>query len=202
MTRKTHNYINSFRYIGLIFLVGNLSCNLRIQEDQMLQDDFFNLGQLIDDQSIRLSANKALLYKEAFIGDEYSDQLLLNEACKWAKELEIFKEADLNIPALAKSYRYSKYETDTGFLHKWKSIHPYETKVDELLVFKNDLNEPLIIKSTMKYGNYLYQTEKYFELNLNYNDDQVLLLNEYKIEGWKKLLRNDTTFYRLIGEIR
>jgi hypothetical protein len=128
--------------------------------------------------------------------------LLTHEAGKWAEELQIFKEADLNIPALINSYDYSIYETDTGFLHKWKSLYPKETKVDEFIVIKNDLEQPLMIKSTMKYGNYLYQTVKYFELNLEPVNDQGMLLCEYKIEGWKKLLFNDTTFYRLVGEIR
>ncbi|MCC5931795.1 MAG: hypothetical protein JJU28_21290 [Cyclobacteriaceae bacterium] len=199
---KSLRYYRLCLLIGILFLGGMISCNVSVRESSIQNAEFFKLRELIDDQALRLSENNALLYKQAFIDEEFSDQLLMHEACKWAKELEIFKDADLNIPALKNSYSYSMHETDTGVLHKWKSLYPYETKVDEFLVFKNIRKEPSLIKSTMKYGNYLYQTEKFFELNLVYDDDLGLLLKEYKIEGWKKLLRNDTVFYSLVGEIR
>lgn len=188
--------------MGVVLLFGLFSCDVNVHKGQKEYADFFKLGDLIDDQSYKLSENKALLYKQAYIDDEYSDQLLMHEACTWAKELEIFKEADLNVPALTHSYTYTFHEVDSGYLHSWKSLYPHETKVDEFIVFKNHLEQALLIYTTMKYGNYLYKTVKNFELKLEAGDNQDVLLTAYKIEGWKKLLNSDTTFYRLVGEIR
>jgi hypothetical protein len=64
MKNKNLKFFNKLSLMGVLFLFWMFSCHLEQEEAQKNDTAFFKLGDLIDDQSSRLSENKALLYKK------------------------------------------------------------------------------------------------------------------------------------------
>ena len=161
---------------------------------------FFDITGLIDNQVQLLDSIGPSLLKKAIIdGVEENTQITPSDDTIWAKELMIFKSADINKPKLADNYDIIETQISGSKTIIYKSKYPETTQVDSLVIsFSDGENKPLTIHARLVSSNTLFESEKNLELAFKVVSGQIIL-SKYKIEGWQKMISKDSTIYFIEG---
>ncbi|MCK5102332.1 MAG: hypothetical protein KAR17_05940 [Cyclobacteriaceae bacterium] len=164
---------------------------------------FFNIVGLIDKQVQLLDSIGPSLLKTAIIDGVYEKtQFTPPDNSTWAKELTIFKSADINKPILADSYELIETKISGSKSIIYKSKFPKTTQVDSLaLSFLDNEENPIKIHARITSVNALFESEKNLDLTFKNANTQSMLSN-YKIEGWQKMISKDSTTYLIEGFVR
>ena len=150
---------------------------------------YFDLAGLVSQQITELNKNQPLTHKNLLI--EEKTEALNTTKIDWAKELELFLQADLNKQSYQLSY--NKEESPQMFT--------YTLKVGEKLPVKQlkivfEKNSPKHIEALLQTKNYLYESEKH--LSMDFDKKQ---LKNYQIKGWQKLFIGKKKSFRINGII-
>lgn len=161
---------------------------------------FFDIAGLIDNQVQLLDSIGPSLLKKAIIdGVEENTQFTPSDDTIWAKELMIFKSADINKPKLVDNYDIMETQISGAKIIIYKSKYPDTTQVDSLAIsFSDSENKPLTIHALLVSNNTLFESEKTLELSFKDVSGQTIL-SKYKIEGWQKMISKDSTIYFIEG---
>lgn len=176
------------RLLPLLFLLA--ACSQPQQAKRI--NTYFDLKGFLDQQIAALNAQKPLVSKTALVGEQ--PETHQTRQVDWAKELELFEQADLNKPAYANSYFTEEIS---------KSTTTYRLKADEdlsvqfLEVIKDEkTGQPLKVKATLRTKNYLYESERNLSLTA-----QNGRLTSYEIDGFQQLFYGDPEPFHLEGRI-
>jgi hypothetical protein len=187
----------------LLFFIGMcLSCG-QIKTDKAAANKYFDVNGLIDYQVVLLDSISPLFLKRAVIdGKEENTQFSANDSSAWAKELAIFKSADINKPMLVDSY--TKIESEISGIKTiiYQSKYPDATQVDSLAIsFASGVDNPSKIHAHIADKNALFQSAKNIELTFENVKDQNML-SGFKIEGWQKMVAQDRSSYKIEGTLK
>lgn len=165
---------------------------------------YYNLDSLINEQQMALQTIKPMLNKRARITNDSSQNSFTPDSLSWSNELNIFKEANINIPVLQGLYQSEVRDDDRSNL-KIKEFTPVEDqnlKVSFLRIYYLD-NIQNIRKLEAKYveDNPIYHSGK--DLRMVFEDiNGKPMLSKYTIHGSQKMILQDTVSFEIEGMVR
>lgn len=155
---------------------------------------YFDVAGYVKGQIQTLSARKPTVAKNAFINKQTNTQT--TEEIDWAKELELFVQADINKPAFRNSYTVLRPDS----LTYQYTLKPTEEKLTvRVLTVKLDpaSSQPSRIEAVLKSENRLYESER--RLLLESGPDGTV--RHYRVEGFQQLAYFDRNEFRVEGKI-
>lgn len=153
---------------------------------------YFDLKSFLDAEIAHLSAQKPVLSKTVSV--EERPETVQSRTVDWAKELELFQQADLNKLANVGSY----IEEDVSETTKTYRLKSGENlPVQFLEIIKDPTSGALLkMKATLRTQNYLFESERTLSLSTVNNH-----LSSYEIEGFQQLFYGDPDPFRVEGRI-
>lgn len=172
----------------LLLLILVISCNSESKIQQSKK--YFDLKGLIEKQIKILNAQKPIVEKSIMIADSAENQFV--NTIDWAKELELFIQADLNKPAFVQSYQVDSFSM--GVRYTLKNTEKLPVKY---LNMRRIGEDGISIEAFMSKDNYLYQTERTLKFFLR--NSQIV---DYQIDGFQKIIFGDKKVFRIKGIIQ
>jgi hypothetical protein len=148
--------------------------------------NYYDLKGFLETQIKLLNAQKPKVLKQTAVSATQDNQTVSN--LDWAKELELFMQADLNKASYQLSY-------DTRILAD--STYEYQLKATEKLPVKylkiklNTAKQVARAEALILQENKLYNSEKHLLLTCGTSKNNVWQLKTYEVEGFQKLAFND-----------
>jgi hypothetical protein len=177
------------KVIGLLTFCALLSaCNEEIKENQVKK--YFDLKGLIEKQTKTLNSQKPVVQKLVIISDSSESQSV--KTIDWAKELELFIQADLNKPAFIQSYQVDS--SSIGVKYTLKETEKLPVKY---LNIKRLGEDGISVEAFMNNNNYLYETERHLKLSIKNNE-----LTDYQVDGFQKIVFGDKKVFKINGIIK
>jgi hypothetical protein len=162
-------------------------------------DKYFDVPGFINEQMDMLNSRDAQISKTVRFGDK-AESLTLSDLDleQWQKELRIFEEHDINKPVLVDAYTIDQVTDDQGN----KTTTYNLTDNSELGILKMEIKQDgedqvSAWSSSFQEENLLYCNFR--ELTLTTGDQGIL--NSYRINGYHKLMFNDTVYYQIEVDI-
>ena len=172
----------------LLLLILVISCNSESKIQQTKK--YFDLKGLIEKQIKILNTQKLIVEKSIMIADSAENQFV--NTIDWAKELELFIQADLNKPAFVQSYQVDS--SSMGVRYTLKNTEKLPVKYLDL---RREGESGIRIEAFMSNDNYLYQTER--TLKLFSRNSQIV---DYQIDGFQKIVFGEKKVFRIKGIIK
>ncbi len=189
----------NYTYLLLIGFFA-LACTEIKNEKALSKKPYFDLEGFVEGQISYLDSlsglnDKAPVVKRTIaIEGEKETVTLTKEGAEaypnWKKELLLFKESDINKPVLLQSYEEVKTDSSSIFSAKENSLKVQELEVvysgEEVAKIYIELNEE----------NYLYTSDKSMYLTVKNG-----YLDQYAINGYRKLIANDALNYKVTTQL-
>lgn len=186
---------NSVLLIFLLFLAG---CQ-EIENDRFTNTkNYFDLKGLLEAQILLLDSLQPSVSKVTSIDGVKESQTLHLDSAAWAKEMEIFFEADINDPILKDAYDLEKKELgDSLTLMSYEAIDKESAEIEFLKVFYSQKHDvPSHITAVFTEKNSLYDSKRSLKLDFQYKNN-LNVLSGYSIDGIQKMLLKDTIHYKV-----
>lgn len=178
------------RFLFLL-LTALLACNSsETRRDGPLV--YFDLKTFVEGQIKDLNARKPLVSKTLESGEEREDRQ--TKDIDWAKELDLFIQADLNKPAYDSSYIVEE-PSATTVTYRLKRAEDLPVQYLEV-IRDTTTGQPLKIKATMGTKNYLFESERILTMEC-----EAGRLRVYAIEGFQQLRSRDPQPFRIEGRL-
>jgi hypothetical protein len=148
---------------------------------------YFDMRGLLDAQIRQLSARHPGATKQVSLRGGPVETVRVPDV-KWADELQIFYQADINKAALRGAYRLDSTTEASGVTRRTYTAqpgHPNAT-VTQLSVLSTG-GQPQQIEATLRQDNPLFFGQKHFILTLRQGQ-----LSDYSVQGSQKLVLFDT----------
>ena len=177
------------------------SCSYDQTKKQKSVSNYYDINGLIDEQVKLLDSINPSFFKKATIDRNEEIQDFAPTDSSWAKELMTFKSTDINKPTLTESYFTQESEVADNKKITYISKRPRSTEVDSLsIIFIKNTSNPLRINACLVDHNELYTSEKFIELSFRQLNG-VNLISSYRINGWQKMIMQDSTSYYVEARI-
>ena len=155
----------------------------------------------MDEQIHWLSSISPSVSKTATInGKKEQRRIRPMDSVGWAKELTIFKSADINRSILSDSYSIAESIDSNATRVVYQSKYPASTEVEELVIELDKNRKPVRIHARLDNSNELFNSAKIIELNFR-DVEGRRLISSYHTEGWQKMISKDTASYVVRSEI-
>jgi hypothetical protein len=158
---------------------------------------YYDLEGFIEEQITLLTRQKPLVTKTVEKDDE--NETRNDPAIDWNKELELFKQADINKAALKSSYTITRSDS----LHYEYKLKEGEFALVQYLNIIIDPNsgKPSQIKAQLLNENKLFNSEKWVSLHCVANNG-IWRISYYEIKGYQKLSVFSESSYYIKGILR
>ncbi|MEL7005511.1 MAG: hypothetical protein AAFN93_22680 [Bacteroidota bacterium] len=164
---------------------------------------YYNLDSLITQQQSLLTKAKATVDKKARISGDSSETSFEPDSLEWADELNVFREATINMPVLKGLYKTETKEDDKSNLKikEFSPIDNQELEVSYLRIYYLD-NIENIRKLEAEYieDNPIYHSERTFIMMFDDINNQPVL-SGYYIKGDQKMILQDTMSFEIQGVV-
>ena len=177
-----------------IFLLATVCCTNSQSE---LPKKYYDLQGFINTQIALLNKAKPNVQKRMQVGDA-PEQVKTNNI-DWAKELELFTQADLNKAALQLSYDVARPDSLT-YQYKLKTTENLTVK--SLVVHLDSASrQPARVEALLVVENRLYKSEKKILLLCGQSANQWML-QKYQILGYQKLILGGQKKFEITGLVK
>ena len=157
---------------------------------------YFDVKGLVTQQVAQLAQRKAAVTKRVSLRDEATETVRV-PAVKWADELQVFFQADINKAALRGAYAVDSVALPGGLLRRTYTRLPGQPNapVARLMVVQQG---PVAqeIAATIVQRNALFSTNKQLRFQLQNGQ-----LRNYEVVGTQKLVLFDTLRYSAAGQV-
>lgn len=159
---------------------------------------YFDVKGLVEGQIQQLAARKAAVTKQVSLRGGAAETAEVPQV-KWADELQLFFQADINKAALRGAYAVdSSSAPETGVQQRRYTRRPgYDNATVEELVVQTKAGQPLEIRARIRQQNTLFLAQKQLRLRLENGQ-----LAEYGVTGTQKLIFFDTLHYSTTARVR
>jgi hypothetical protein len=191
---------NSFILCGLL-ASALISC---IGGSERRLTVFYDFDSLIHAQVIQLTSMQPVLKKEADIdGKREVVEIDKTDSSKWAKELDIFRQLNLNDKIL--NERRYEIQKDLPDATSNLRICQYIAKTDLPLslvriYYEGKLENIRKVEGFFRESNGLYSSSRFLSMELTDINDQALLTG-YSIEGNQKMMLGDSVKFKIKGTL-
>ena len=157
---------------------------------------YFDVKGLLTQQVARLEQRHAAVTKHVRLRAEMPETVRV-PAVKWADELQIFFQADINKAALRGAYTVDSVVLPGGALRRTYTCRPGQPNapVARLVVVQQGA-EPQEIAATIVQNNALFSAQKQLRVQLEKGQ-----LRRYEVMGTQKLVLFDTLRYSAAGVV-
>ena len=157
---------------------------------------YFDVAGLIHQQISELNKRKPKVEKNTSLSGEQGK--ISTDTLDWNKELALFKEADINSPALRDSYEIieDKASKTVTYTSKEEKLKVKEIKLqynENSQITALNINQLKIIFAE---NNQLYEIQRVMEMTLKNS-----LLNSYSIKGFQKVAMKDSLVYEINAKV-
>ncbi|KAB7729196.1 hypothetical protein F5984_16285 [Rudanella paleaurantiibacter] len=159
---------------------------------------YYDVAGYVSGQIEKLTAQKPTVEKSTFISGQTN--LQTTAQIDWAKELELFKQADINKPAFRTSYTITRPDSLT-YEYKLKSTEDKLTVRSLRVQLDSVTRQPIQIQAVLKTENPLYMSERHLVLISGSQPRQGWGVHSYQIEGFQQLTYFDRNNFRVNGHI-
>ncbi|MFN8347989.1 MAG: hypothetical protein U0X91_23495 [Spirosomataceae bacterium] len=166
--------------------------------DTAASNGYFDLKGFISNQITELNKRKPLVVKEMAMGNN-NDKKQTSDI-DWAKELELFIQADLNKQAYQLSYDVI-HPTPTTSLYLLKSGEKLPVKSLKIIVDEAS-KLPGSVEALIKTENKLYDSEKLISLTCTRRPEGVWLVKTYEIRGFQQLALSEKKAFSIKGNLQ
>ena len=157
---------------------------------------YFDVKGLLTQQVAQLEQRHATVTKHVQLRAETPENVRV-PAVKWADELQIFFQADINKAALRGAYTVDSVALPGGALRRTYTRQPGQPNapVSRLVVVQQGA-EPQEIAATIVQNNALFSAQKQLRMQLQHGQ-----LRRYEVVGTQKLVLFDTLRYSAAGVV-
>lgn len=185
----------------LIFLVVLTAWSCAPDTNNEKSTTYYDINGLVDRQiKLLVSASPSILKKAIIDGHEEESKIQPQDSAHWAKELIIFKSADINRSMLSDSYIISESSNSRIKTITYTSKYPDDTEVDALSVELDNDQKPMKIRAILDNQNELFKSAKTLEVKFKDVNGQKLI-SSYSIEGWQKMISKDSAAYLIEADL-
>lgn len=157
---------------------------------------YFDVRGLLDAQVRQLSARHPVVTKQVSLRNSPTETVRVPQV-KWADELQVFYQADINKAALHGAYQVDSASLPGGALRRTYRLRPGHDKVPVLqLAVTSATNQPQEIRATLRQDNALFFGQKTLRLTLEQGQ-----LRAYGVSGTQKLVFFDTLRYHTAASV-
>jgi hypothetical protein len=158
---------------------------------------YFDVKGLLNAQVQQLAARHAAVTKRVSLRGSAAETATV-PSVKWADELQIFFQADINKAALRGAYRVDSTLADGGVSQRRYTLRPgYKNAAVEQLLVQSVGGQPVEIRANITQNNPLFAATKQLRLRL-----QNGKLAEYGVSGTQKLILFDTLRYNTTATVQ
>lgn len=157
---------------------------------------YFDVKGLLDQQVTQLSQRHAAVTKHVSLRGGAPETVRV-PTVKWADELQIFFQADINKAALRGAYAVDSAALPGGLMRRTYSRRPGQPNapVARLTVVQQGTT-PQEITATIEQNNPLFSAQK--QLRVQFQNGQ---LRKYEVQGTQKLILFDMLRYSAAGQV-
>jgi len=186
--------------LSLLPLIGILSCTDPVErESDGLK--YYDLNGLIDQQLVWLIELNPKIRKTAVLNGIPESSSMHLDSVQWARELKIFRDADLNKSRLRQEYRIVEdlsEPTSNLKIRLYQAINTEMTEVEYLKIFyveeEDDLRK---LEASVREKNALFSSKKMLYMTFEDNGNGSIKIIHFKIEGKQKMILMDTVKFSL-----
>ena len=159
---------------------------------------YYDVRGLLDAQVRQLVARHAGVQKQVSLRGSASETAQVPQV-KWADELQIFYQADINKAALRGAYQVDSASLPDGAVRHTYTLKPGHDNapVAQLAVVQDKATNSLQLAATLRQDNVLFTSQKQLQLTLRQNQ-----LQAYSVSGRQKLVLFDTLRYQAKVKVR
>lgn len=179
-------------FLGIIVILTIFSCDATPDQTQI--KTYYDLKGFIDNQIKVLNDTKPMVSKKLMVNGKKED--ITAKISDWEKELELFKQLDINKPAFRTSYEVKELDTtdSTTIEYTLKPSEKASVKVLKIVLDKNKNLKTLWAK--VQQENNLYHSDKMLSFLANKST-----ITSYKIVGFQQLKYFDKKPFEIEGKI-
>ncbi|GAB2774405.1 hypothetical protein HNQ93_001050 [Hymenobacter luteus] len=156
---------------------------------------YFNLLGFLEKQATLLNGRKPVVEKQAVLRDGHQETTRVTQT-DWAKELQIFQQADINKPALRGLYQVDCVTTPAGLVRRSYRRQPgTEHPVEQLTVVSRG-GSVQELTATVAQDNPLVYSAK--TMTLRCQNGQI---SSYQVSGVQKLVLFDSVRYAVRARV-
>jgi len=162
-----------------------------------LTGPYFDVRGLLDAQVRQLTARHPSVTKQVSLRGSAPETVQVPQV-KWADELQIFYQADLNKAALRGAYRLDSAAEADGRVRRTYTLRPGRDNapVTQLSVLSAG-GQPQELRATLRQSNVLFSGQKALHLTLQQGQ-----LRTYGVRGTQKLIFFDTLRYHTQAQVQ
>jgi len=188
-----------FLLLALSLIIYFTGCHRELEKNK---SEIFSLESLLDSQIKLLSINKLQLKKETHLGDNIENLIITPDSSAWAKELSIFRTADINKPGLKDFYDKDVVEIGNIEKEEYFLLDSNQSETIYLRIHKDNKSGIISsIEALQHIKNPIYQSQRKLVLNFKQNDDETIRLDSFAIKGYQKMILQDSVNYFTGGKI-
>lgn len=156
---------------------------------------YFNLLGFLEQQSTLLSQRRPAVEKQVLLRDGQQEVTRV-QPTEWAKELQVFQQADINKPALRGLYSVDSAALPAGLMRRtYRRLPGTDHPVEQLTVVSQGTMVQ-DITATVAQDNPLVYSAKTLELHCQNGQ-----LMQYRVNGVQKLILFDSVRYAVRGRV-
>lgn len=157
---------------------------------------YFNLLGFLEQQSTLLGQRRPAVEKQVLLRDGQQETTRV-QPTEWAKELQIFQQADINKPALRSLYAVDSVALPSGLVRRTYRRLPGTDHPVEQLTVTSQGNVVQDITAAVAQDNPLVYSAKTLELHCQNGQ-----LTSYRVNGVQKLILFDSIRYAVRGRVQ
>jgi hypothetical protein len=187
--------MRSFRLLILI-LPALTACEGPAADQQI--KTYFDTKTFVDQQVVLLTKQKPTVQKTVRL--DQANQVQQTDSIDWNRELELFRQLDLNKPAFRSSYTTARPDSLTVQYR----LKPGEKQMTvQLLTVRLDAatRQPAQISATLHAQNPLYQSERRILLDCGPTKTRQWRVAHYRVEGFRQLTFFSRNEFSIDGRI-
>jgi hypothetical protein len=179
-----------------------LSCIVCQPKSTSNQEKFFDLESFIDKLVGELSSDNYRLHKQTVIDDSVETVTIIPDSPGWHKELSIFKTADIHKPGLREYYEKSVLDTGNVIIENYRLREKAESETLFLQIERIKKTMGIrLIKASQRTNNPIYYSRRKLYMEFHFTDDDGMLLDSFAVQGFQKMVLQDSVKYFTSGKI-
>jgi len=191
---------------GWVLLAALLcqACGTPVKKELTEKAPFFDLESLLEGQMAFAMAQQAQLLRTGTMDGTAQQDTLRPDSLLWGKQFALFKEADINKPALRSSYNQQTDTLLTGQVQLTYTPLPGESVVvSHLQVLTTAQGLPQKVSAEYTDANRLYTSKRRMVLSFepNPNAPQGVQLASFELQGSQTMVLADSVGYGIEGRI-
>ncbi len=178
------------------FILTIFSCNS--PSSQSDTKTYFDLKGLLDAQIKLLNQSKPLVKKSLMVSNNQEQTAVT--ITDWEKELELFRQADLNKPAYKQSYETIKSEKADTTTIEYRLKNTEKLPVKVLRIFLNKDQQFMGLWAEVHQENMIYHSDKTLLMSCDPSKSGATI-KSYQVKGYQKLVYFDEKPFSVRGEL-